>query len=258
MPRHQGWTFHSGHHRFPATRTGERRTRIQQSSRQGFDRPPPAESGRSPRKDALSSKVNSQTFNASSASTTGDCAPRSAAAGVPTRPPRGRRGRLQHRALRLSRKLYRVPLGGASSQLGSHTALTDQADTLGPQGSDLELCDSTAPTGLRWTVFTTCARWCPRRARSPGPGRLPARQSGIAGCSAVSRSPGRPSHLRRSPTEPGRPYRLRPFAFTDDGLGYGNSRNASAEDTAGGITGSRRSGSTTLGGVRAGRRRRGR
>ena len=49
----------------------------------------------------------------------------------------------------------------------------------------------------------TCAMWYPGRGRGSGRGRLPARRSGIAGCSVVSRSPVRRSHTAPSATAAG-------------------------------------------------------
>jgi hypothetical protein len=58
------------------------------------------------------------------------------------------------------------------------------------------------------TASTTCATWYP--VRDPGSGRepFPARQSGIAGCSTVSHSRLRPSHLSRNLTRRGKPAAL--------------------------------------------------
>ncbi len=53
--------------------------------------------------------------------------------------------------------------------------------------------------GRPWTVPTTCATWYPVRDRGSGPGPLPVRRSGIAGCSAVSHSRPAPSHVSRTP-----------------------------------------------------------
>jgi hypothetical protein len=49
-----------------------------------------------------------------------------------------------------------------------------------------------------WTVSTTCAMWYRGTVRGSEPERPPARRSGIAGCSVVSRSPVRPSHVVRN------------------------------------------------------------
>lgn len=85
----------------------------------------------------------------------------------------------------------------------SHMPITNSVDAPGPQVPDLRLRDSHGLPGPHKTRSTTCAMWYPGTARSPGPERLLARQSGIAGCSVVSRSPVRPSHLSRDVTSPG-------------------------------------------------------
>ncbi len=59
-------------------------------------------------------------------------------------------------------------------------------------------------SSARGSAGPTCARWY--RGTDPGsePERLPARRSGIAGCSVVSRSPVRPSHVVRNLPWPGK------------------------------------------------------
>lgn len=90
------------------------------------------------------------------------------------------------------------------SHTSCHAPVTNTVDAPGPPSPNPREQHRIAPGGRQKTTLPTCARWWyPGTARSPGPERLPARQSGIAWCSVVSRSPGKPFHLSRDVTSPG-------------------------------------------------------
>lgn len=90
--------------------------------------------------------------------------------------------------------------GGSSRVTSDHRRVTNPADAVASQGPDLDLHARPGPTGRPWTVSTTCARWYPVRGPARGPGRLLARQSGIGGSAASSRSSASRSHISQSLT----------------------------------------------------------
>ena len=99
----------------------------------------------------------------------------------------------------------------ARSELGRalpyHSRITQQSPTGQTVPDPVALtCDFMPALDWRrrpWAVPTTCARWYRGTVRGSEPERLPVRRSGIAGCSVVSRSPVRPSHVVRNLPSPG-------------------------------------------------------
>lgn len=122
-------------------------------------------------------------------------------ASCPTAQPISRRSRAG--ALRCGfvvSRLHAQPPGGATPYHSSITPGSPTGRTL-PDQQVLTCYFMPALDWRRrpWTVSTTCAMWYPVRDPGSGPGRLLARQSGIAGCSVVSHSRPRPSHVSRTP-----------------------------------------------------------
>jgi hypothetical protein len=99
------------------------------------------------------------------------------------------------------------PTGGHIGDSG-HTLVTNSVDAPEPQVSDQSKRSRPGSRRRQKTVSPTCARWYPVRHPRSGPGRLPARQGGIAGCASVSHSPARPSHVSPDLTSPERIRRL--------------------------------------------------